>query len=177
MGIYASKDDVTNLSSQIASDYQLKGQYIKPSDLQGYQPKGDYAKAVDLQGYQPKGNYAMASDLQGYQPKDQLPKNTMWCNTNGNICPLPAGKVGQIGDLYFTSRYGGYPNVTGQPQNAEISNDAAQFKALMLVGNYSSGSHYKQVQIYDDLTVSNDIIAKNRNILNELDAIKKKIGL
>lgn len=37
---------------------------------------------------------------------------------------------------------------------AAIYNDAGGFKALMLVGNNSAGNGYRQVQVYDDLTVN-----------------------
>lgn len=112
MGNFASKDDLTNLSSQIASNYQPKGEYTNASDLQ------KYANVSDLQKYQPVGNYIIPSDLpnylkelkvvkgdpgiQGAPGKDaQLPFTV----NNGNIV-IPQGKNLQIGNFCLVDNYG-----------------------------------------------------------------------
>lgn len=158
MGNYASKDDVTNLANDIKRNYQAVGQY---------QPEGEYANLSDLQNYQPKGDYANSSDLQNYQSKgnyaltDQVTNSTMWCNTSG-VCSIPNGKVGQMGNLYFTPNWSGYPDkATG---NSEISNDVTNFKSLMLVGNRSSGGPNRQVKIFDDLSVNANLSTTNLTI-------------
>ena len=72
--------------------------------------------------------------------------------------------IATVNNIKLTGRWTGWPN--GARDRAEISNDTAQFKTLMLVGNKSAGGSRK-VSVWDQLEFNG-----NLNVTNTLSVQK-----
>jgi hypothetical protein len=73
------------------------------------------------------------------------------------------GKVRILGEnnpLRFTDNWSSF--TVSSPYNSEISNDAVNYKSLMIAGNRTGGNE-RRVKVYDDLDV-NGVLAVNKNI-------------
>jgi hypothetical protein len=82
-----------------------------------------------------------------------LQPRTLWC-ADGEFCQIPTVKKGaELAGIRFSDRWSGFPDkqVNGK-WNSEISNDTADYKQLMIIGNKSDGGNRK-VGIWDQLNV------------------------
>ena len=77
---------------------------------------------------------------------------------------LTVGGVLNAGDINVTKNWRNTANATG----AEISNDTAKYKTLMLVGNSSAGGD-RSVSVWDTLNVNGTLnVTGNTNVANNL---------
>lgn len=97
-------------------------------------------------------------------------------NCDGDRVALSWDKNASVytNDIKFTNKWSDYPNTA--TNRSEISNDVGRYKALMIVGNKSAGKE-RRVQMYDRVDVYGNLLVNNRNILGELDMIKKHLKL
>ena len=86
-------------------------------------------------------------------------------SADGTIMKSPIG-------INMTKKY----SALSTPTDSEISNDTADYKSLMILGNTSSGNG-KQVRIYDDLTVDRNIKSSIGGVSTGNTALISKNGI
>ncbi len=95
----------------------------------------------------------------------------------GGLCITPdkfvnlaasVGGVGGVGEsgIKLSKAYTGYPDKT--PEGAEISNDNANFKKLMIVGNKADNSGIRKVGVWDELQVHGNLRSDNLQVNGKL---------